>query len=124
MNDMIAKAIIGNMLKVSRMDNGYSQKDIAITLGLPNANYLSMIEKGTNYIPIKRIWDFTSAYRLSKYQGLAALKLTNEDMWDTLIVGMRVCSVTDTDISEVESRVEEVINAEAQKAGVQLLTED
>ena len=49
MNESIAKAIIGNMLKRARIENKLVQREMAVEVGLANPNYLSMIEKGTNF---------------------------------------------------------------------------
>lgn len=120
MNEQIGKVIVGSMLRKSRETNGYAQRDVAITLGLANPNYLSMIEKGTHTIPIKRLWDFINAYRLSKTHGLAVIKMTNEDIWTTIIMGVEACMASKAKVEELKTKVDEIIEAEASEAGVTL----
>jgi len=124
MNQTIAKAIIGNMLRRTRIDNGHAQREVAMELGLPNPNYLSMIEKGTNFIPLRRLWDFVDAYRLTKPQGLAAVKLSDEEMWKTVTKALLVAGVSQKKIKDITADVEEVIKAEGLAAGVELVTGD
>jgi len=121
MNEQIGKAIVGNMLRRAREENGYAQRDIAVSLGLVNPNYLSMIEKGTHAIPIKRLWDFVTSYRLSKIHGLAAVKLVNNDVWSTVMMALSAAGMSDAKIKDLQLKVDGVIELEAGVAGLQLL---
>ena len=124
MNDIIAKVIVGNMLMLSRVENGHAQKDLASLLGLKNSNYLSIIEKGTNFIPLKRLWDFVEVYGLTRMEGLAALKMTNQDMWKCTMQALKSCNVTNAKISQIEDEINEIIRNQARKAGVNLIEEE
>ena len=124
MNETIAKAILGNMLRRSRIDSGHSQREVAAELGLPNPNYLSMIEKGTNFIPVKRLWDFVDAFRLNKFQGLAVVKLCNEDMWKTICKGLLAGGLTSKQVTKLADEVNSTIKEEGIAAGVELISID
>lgn len=104
-----AKLIVGHMLRRQRLTLGFTLREMSILLGLPNPNYLSMIEKGTNFIPLRRLWDFVDVYRLDKISGLAILKLNSEDMWDSLVQGLKVCGVEGRKIQELSDQVKRTI---------------
>lgn len=119
MNEQIGKAVVGGMLKRSREANGYAQRDVAMTLGLLHSNYLSMIEKGTHAIPLKRIWDFVSAYRLSNEYGLAVAKMTNFDAWGTILKGVEACGVPKAKVAALTEKIDEIIITEARLSGIE-----
>ena len=43
----------GALLRYSRLWKGFSQAQIALVLGLKNANFVSMVESGTSKLPIE-----------------------------------------------------------------------
>ncbi len=124
MNETIAKAIIGNMLRRTRIDGEQVQREIANKLGLANSNYLSMVEKGTNFIPLKRMWDFVDAYRLTKLQGLAAVKLTSDDTWKATLKTLKVVGISDKNYAKLLSDVDAIVQEEAKFAGVEIINQD
>lgn len=123
MNEQIAKAIVGSMLREVRLERGTSQRDIAVDLGLANPNYLSMIEKGTHAVPIKRLIDFGQSYRLSKTETLSIVKLTTPDIWSTVLSCLKLVGVEDAEIARIDKEVDGSIKKAAETAGV-TFTED
>lgn len=119
MSEQIGKVVVGNMLKEARERIGEMQKELAMSLGLANANYLSMIEKGTNTIPVKRLGEFSKVYQLEKLEALTVIRLTSHDVWTAVLDGIEIASGKEA-ADMVDKETEKLAKKFAKKAGLKL----
>lgn len=106
-----SKVIVGALLQRSRLENGAFQREIAIELGLPSYNFLSMIESGRNAVPTKRLVDFGAAYRLRRLEILAIVKLTSPDLWQTVRCCTKEIGMAQGQWEELDTKIDEVIGS-------------
>lgn len=111
MYEQPSRIVVGALLKRARFENGSIQREIAIDLGLPNPNFLSMIESGRHSVPAKRLIDVGKAYCLKKFEILAIVKLTSPDLWETVLECTRQIGLTQDGCKDLNAKVDDVIEA-------------
>jgi hypothetical protein len=97
---------------------GALQRDLAIDLGMANPNYLSMIEKGTHTIPVRRLGDFITVYSLDKLEGLAIIRLTSHDVWYATMEALKLTKNGASTVKKINSETEKLIRKEAKELGL------
>jgi len=119
-SEQVGKVIVGDLLRRRRLDQGALQRDLAIDLGMANPNYLSMIEKGTHTIPVRRLGDFIKVYSLDKLEGLAIIRLTSHDVWYATKEALKLTENGEKVAKKIDKDTEKLIRAEANELGLTL----
>ena len=112
-----SRTMVGALLKRAKLENGFIHREIAIELGLPSYNLLSMIECGRNSVPIKRLIDVGAAYRLRRLEVLAIVKLTIPDLWQIVRCCNLQVGMSQERWDELDAKIDEVIDSIADERG-------
>ena len=105
-SEQIGKVIVGNMLRKMRLETGALQRDLAVDLEMANPNYLSMIEKGTHTIPVRRLGDFTRVYKLDKIDSMCVIRLTSSDVWYAVLDALKMQDNGEKIVAKLEKATE------------------
>lgn len=117
-SEQFGKVIVGDLLRRRRDAMGALQRDLAVNLGMANPNYLSMIEKGTHTIPVRRLGDFIREFSLEKIEGLAIIRLTSHDVWYATIEALMLTKNGESVAKKINKDTEKLIRAEAKELGL------
>jgi transcriptional regulator with XRE-family HTH domain len=75
---------VGELLIELRNKLRMSQGDVAMKLGLANANFISMVERGKSNLPIDKFTKFMEVYEATPEQSLVIYRSLWPAHWDAI----------------------------------------
>ena len=98
---------VGSILRGIRTMNEVTQRDIAVSLGYVNINFISMIETGRSSPPLGKLVELKNAYKFEPEIILIILRYLYPEIWDAMIGAMASCTdIFNADLDGIEKKVE------------------
>lgn len=111
-DDQIGRFRVGKLLKAVRTEQGLSQRDIAISMGYNNANFISMIESGTSRPPADKTAVVGPAFKMPPIFTAALLKQCDTPAWKLCMDIIKALpeNIDVRDVKAVEKAVDKWFN--------------
>lgn len=82
---------VGALLRKLRERKGVAQDKIALEVGVNSINFISMIERGKNRLPLDKFPQYMQAYGATHQEQLVILKSLWPDVWEVVTHLEGVC---------------------------------